>query len=240
MHNPDDEVVFSEEQVQAIIAHAIDIDDQRPLTRTQLQAIASDIGISPSALALAVREEVARVSSAAVTKSTASAMRVSRRLVAFGVPMGVVAGGLIAGGPMSAIVGVVGGSLILSAALAMYESAAGTMRSFHVKNLILWGGALVGGVAAAMLVGDGAERTHLLVTGAWAVRSWLASCILGSATMLAVHRTREQQKPNTMLPPASSVATRGRPMTWLQRALRKVWSEQRSHALTGMHHAPAA
>lgn len=240
MNIPDDDVVFSEEQVRAIIARAIDIDDQKPLTRTQLRAIASDIGVSPTALALAMREEVTRAPHAPVAESRATAMRVARRLAALGVPMGVVAGGLIAGGPMSAVVGVMGASLILSGALAMYESVAGTLRSFHIKNLILWGGALVGGIAAAMLVGGGTERGPLLVAGAWAVRTWLASGILGSATMLAVHRAREQQRPNTLLPPATSAVPGGRLTTWLRRMWHKVCSERHSHELTSVHHAPAA
>ena len=141
---------------------------------------------------------------------------------------------------MSAVVGVMGGSLILSGALAMYESAGGTMRSFHIKNLILWGGAMVGGIAAAMVVGGGTERAHLLVAGGWALRSWLASGILGSATMLAVHRARAQQKPDTMLPPAASGTTHDRSMKWLRRLWHTVRSEQRLHVQRGMHHAPAA
>jgi len=179
--------LFSDEQARTILARAIEIDARGPFsTIDQLRHIAAEIGVSPAALETALQEHRSPPSA----PRHVSSLPAARKIAALGVPLGLLAGSLIASGPMLAVMSIMGVGLVVSGLLAIYESGRASLRSYHLKNTLLWGGALVGSVASAMLFSPGAERTALLVAGAWCVRSWISSGVLGSATILAVQRAR--------------------------------------------------
>jgi hypothetical protein len=191
-----------EEVARAVLARAIEIDTRAPLTSVdQLREIAAEIGVSPLAVQTALREQLGPVA----PPQEGVATRGGRRIAGLGVPLGLVAGALIASGPMFTVVSIMGVGLVLSGLLAICESTRASLRSFHLKNTILWGGALVGSVASALLFSQGAERAPLLVAGAWCVRTWISSGVLGSATILAVQRSRRRNDPDAE-PPAKLIA----------------------------------
>ncbi len=119
-----------------------------------------------------------------------AASTLARRIAALGIPVGLAAGGLVTSGSGMGLMGLEAVALVVSGALAVTESAAGSLGSFHRKNGVLWGSALVATVASAALLGSGAERTPLLIAAGWCVRSFVVSAVLGSATMLAAQRAR--------------------------------------------------
>jgi hypothetical protein len=219
---------FSDEQARGILARAIEIDAHGPLTTIdQLRQIAEEIGVSPTALETALQEQ----RSGPRVPRHVSALPAARKIAALGVPLGLLAGSLIASGPMLAVMSVMGVGLVVSGLLAIYESGRASLRSFHLKNTILWGGALVGSVASAMLLSQGSERTALLVAGAWCVRSWISSGVLGSATILAVQRSRRREDDSTGAPTAPTGAKPARP-GFLHRLLGAVEGWLRSSVAT--------
>ena len=223
---------FSDEQARVILARAIEIDARGPLTTLdQLRHIAAEIGVSPASLEAALQEQRAGLRA----PHHGPALPAARKIAALGVPLGLLAGGLITSGSMLAVMSIMGVGLVASGLLAIYESARASLRSFHLRNTVLWGGALVGSVASAMLLGEGGDRTALLVAGAWCVRSWIASGVLGSATILAVQRSRRRDD-DVDAPTEPTSAETTRPGV-LQRLLRAVEGWLRSRIAT---HAPAA
>ena len=188
---------FSDEQAHNILARAIELDAHAPPTTVdRLRLIATEIGVSPAALDKALREQRAGVRD----PHRGSALSAARRIAALGVPLGLVGGSLIASGSTLAVTGIMGVGLVMSGLLAIYESSRASLRSYHLKNAFLWGGALVGSVASAMVLSQGAERTSLLVSVAWCVRTWISTGVLGSATMIAVQRSRRPEKDDTDSP----------------------------------------
>lgn len=223
---------LNDEQARSVLARAIEIDARGPFTTLdQLRHIAAEIGVSPAALETALQEQ----GSGRRAPHPVAASPAARKIAAMGVPLGLVAGSLIASGPMLAVVSIMGVGLVVSGLLAIYESARASLRSFHLKNTLLWGGALVGSVASAMLLSSGSERTSLLVAAAWCVRTWIASGVLGSATILAVQRSRRQDD-DADAPREPMSAETGRPGI-LQRLLGAFEGWLRSRVAT---HAPAA
>ena len=186
-HLPDD---FSDEHARAILARAIELDARGPLTTTaQLRAIASELSVSPRALDAALAEH-ATIGAASPSAPAHAARALARRIASLGIPVGLVAGGLVTSGSGMGLMGLEAVARVVSGALAMTESAAGSLGSFQRKNGVLWGSALVATVASATLLGPGAERTPLLIAAGWCVRSFVVSAVLGSATMLAAQRAR--------------------------------------------------
>jgi hypothetical protein len=181
---------FGDEQARSILARAIELDAHGPLTTVdQLRHIAAELGVSPAALDRALHEQ----RTGRRDPPHASHLPAARRIAALGVPLGLVGGSVIASGSTLAVVSIMGVGLVLSGCLAIYESKGASLRSFHLKNAILWGGALVGSAASAMLLSQGTERASLLVAAAWCVRTWISSGILGSATIVAVRRSRRHE-----------------------------------------------
>ena len=199
---------FTDDEMRTILARAIELDRHHVLTLDQLRAIAAEIGVSETALTRAIQEEATHRPRADWASRGAV---VARRLVTLGVPTGAIAGALMASGPAIAVVGVMGIVLVVSGALALYESESGTLRSFHLKNLALWGGALAGSIASATLLSGAGDRAPLLLAGAWCVRGAITSGILGSATMLAAHRARRaahvDSNPSSTAPTAAGGST---------------------------------
>jgi hypothetical protein len=224
---------LTEEAARAVLARAIEIDARAPLTSVdQLRSIAEEIGVSPLALQAALREHR---SLSNVPRHVADSTR-GRRIAGLGVPLGLVGGALIASGPMVAVVGIMGAGLVLAGLLALRESTRASLRSFHLKNAMLWGGALVGSIASAMLFSQGADRAPLLVAAAWCVRTWIASGVLGSATILAVQQSGRREDADAE-PPAMLTTGEPRPTGRLKRLLGIL---DRWLSATGGIHAPAA
>jgi hypothetical protein len=223
---------LDDEQARIILARAIEIDARGPFTTLdQLRHIAAEIGVSPASLETALQEQRAALRAPHHGPDVPAA----RKIAALGVPLGLLAGSLIASGSMLAVMSIMGVGLVASGLLAIYESPRASLRSFHLKNTVLWGGALVGSVASAMLLTDGADRTALLVAGAWCVRTWIASGVLGSATILAVQRSRRRDD-DADAPREPMSSETARPGV-LQRLLGAVEGWLRSRVAT---HAPAA
>jgi hypothetical protein len=220
--------------MRAILARAIEIDGHHVLTIDQLQSIAAEVGVSQHALGVAIRE--ATTSRPHPDVPTHGAI-IARRLVGIGVPIGADAGAIMASGPAVAVVGVMGIGLVVSGALALYESESGTLRSFHIKNLALWGGTLAGSIATATLLSGSGDRASLLLAGAWCVRGAITSGILGSATMLAVHRARRGADVDSSRPPTAHMAAggntlRSRLLRRLRHALRATMRQTRATTAT--------
>jgi hypothetical protein len=111
-------------------------------------------------------------------------------VVAAGVPLGVAAGALL--GVASPLIGL--GALGLmavglgaSGALIVMLGKNATIRSFQLRNLLLWAGVTAGGVVSISLLGTGPLALPGIIVG-WCFRSWVASSILGSAAVIAVRR----------------------------------------------------
>ena len=223
---------FSDEQARSILARAIELDAHAPLaTVDQLRQIAAEIGVSPTALDKALQEERAGLRD----PHHASPSPAARRIAALGVPLGLVGGSLIASGSTLAVMSIMGVGLVLSGLLAIHESTRASLRSFHLKNALLWGGALVGSVASAMLLSPGSERTSLLVAAAWCVRTWISTGVLGSATIIAVQRSRRRSEDDPGSPDAM-LEGEARPRGVLPRLLGTIRNWLRFRAI----HAPAA
>ena len=188
---------FSDDQARAILARASEIDARAPMTTTDdLRAIAAEIGVSQASLDAALREQT----TALEQRRTTGSERTATLIAASGVPLGVAAGSLLAIGGLTAgtglaALGIMGLGFLASGALIVFQGSAGTLRSFHVKNLALWSGVAAGSLLSIVLAEGGATSVPALVTVGWCLRSWLASGVLGSAAVLAVRRARPPQGP---------------------------------------------
>jgi hypothetical protein len=210
---------FTDDEMRIVLARAIELDGHHVLNLDQLRTIATEIGVSEAALARAIRED-AMIRSRTDAEGRGSIF--ARRLVALGVPTGAIAGAFMSSGPPIAVVGVMVVGLAVSGALALYESESGTLRSFQLKNVALWGGALAGSIASATLLSGSGDRAPLLLAGAWCVRGAITSAILGSATMLAAHRARRGA--NVQSDPPSSAPTTATGRTPVSRLLSRLRS----------------
>lgn len=200
---------FSDEQARAILARAIELDARAPLTTTdQLRLIASEISISPTSLEAALKEQTNTLHGPNADVSNHAA----RRIAALGIPIGLTAGWLVASGFGIGMLGLQGVALVVSGSLAVYESTTASLRSFHLRNFALWGSAFVGSVASAAILSQGFEWSPTLVAAGWCVRNLIVSGILGSATMIAVRRSRRSERggPDAPAPEANDLSTRNR------------------------------
>lgn len=186
---------FSDEQARAILARAIEIDVRAPTaTEEDLRAIASDVGISQFSLDAALREHA----TAPTPRRVTAGQRASTMLAGMGLPLGMVAGSLLMSGNFLVSLGLTGAGLLLGAGLVVCEGATGTLRSFHLKNLLLWGGVAAGGMVAVLFFGADPARMPVLISVGWGIRGWITSSILGSAAMIAVRRARQgDSRPGT-------------------------------------------
>jgi hypothetical protein len=185
---------FKDERARAILARAIEIDVHGPMTSVDdLRALASEVGVSPAALEAALREE------ASLASRQATMHRRSASLVAAaGVPIGLVAGSLLALGNGQSVISLIGPGLVAllaSAGLVALQGATGTLRSFHLKNFALWGGVAAGTLVSIALTDGELTRFSVLLTAGWCLRQWVTSSILGSAAVVAVRRARRPDDP---------------------------------------------
>jgi hypothetical protein len=157
---------FSEDQVKSLIARAIEL-DARGLTTTaeELRGIASELGISSEAVEAALREHANRLE----PRRSRTSGRADSAVLAAGVPLGFAAGSLVASG-----------------ALVITRGKHVTVRSFLLRNLLLWGGMTIGSIVSVRLLVVAAPLSGLLL--GWCLRSWVASTILGSAAIIAVRK----------------------------------------------------
>lgn len=176
---------FSDEQAKAILARAIELDSRAHITsRDDLRQIALDLDISPDSLEAALREHATALGA----RRTVAARRAATALAGVGIPLGIAVGSLFPVGVGLVSLGLMGVGLVASGGLVILEGAAGTPRSFHIKNLALWAGVAGGTALSATLFGAGGPVAPMLIAAGWCVRSWVASSILGSAAMIAVRR----------------------------------------------------
>jgi len=176
---------FSDEQASAILARAIEIDARAPLTTTEdLRVIAAELGVSAAALEAALHEQTTSVKA----RRAASLQRTATRIANLGMPLGVLAGWLFSSGAALPTLGLTAVGLVVSG-LAVYQSVSGSLRAFHIKNLVLWGGACAGSLVSLAVMGSG--RMPLMIMVGWCLRGWIASSILGSAAVIAVQRARQ-------------------------------------------------
>jgi hypothetical protein len=202
--NDDTPKRFSDEQARAILARAIEIDARAPMTTTdELRAIAAELGVSPASLEAAVREQT----TAQAESRHLAAQRKITVVAASGVPLGIAAGWLLSSGTILAALGLMGVGLIGSGYIILH-GASGTLRAFHLKNLVLWGGVAAGSLASIVVLGGWTPRTAVLLTLGWCIRSWIGSSILGSAAVVAVHRARrpENHDADRSLPASTALA----------------------------------
>jgi hypothetical protein len=187
---------FSDEQAKAILARAIEIDSRAPMTTSdELRAIATEIGVSQASLEAALREQ----SPAVETRRMIASRRAATAVAAGGIPLGLAAGAALVSGIDMAILaaaGVTGVGFVASGALVVLQGSAGTLRSFHLRNLALWGGVAAGSLVSVVLLGDGGAPLAVLIA-AGSVRRWFVSSILGSAAVVAVRRARRPESPDT-------------------------------------------
>ena len=187
---------FSDDEARAILARAIEIESRAPLTTMDdLRAIAADVGVSPASLEAALRQETTALQS----RRAAADERAARIAAASGVPLGLATGALLTAGTAGASLGLLGlglGGLAASGAIVAYHGAAGTLPSFHRKNLALWSGVAAGSLASAVLMDGEVTRLPMLIAAGWSLRGWVASSILGSAAMIAVRRARRSSGPD--------------------------------------------
>jgi hypothetical protein len=177
---------FSEDQVKSLIARAIEL-DARGLTTTaeELRGIASELGISSEAVEAALREHANRLE----PRRSRTSGRADSAVLAAGVPLGFAAGSLLAiGSPFAGLgaLGVVAVGLVASGALVITRGKHVTVRSFLLRNLLLWGGMTIGSIVSVRLLVVAAPLSGLLL--GWCLRSWVASTILGSAAIIAVRK----------------------------------------------------
>jgi hypothetical protein len=180
---------FDDRQAREILARAVDLDLRTRTSADELRAIAREAGISKTAIDRAIEE----LSTELELRRTGRGRRITTAIAAMGVPAGVASAALLAtSGPLQAMaaLGIVVAGLVGSGALVVLPGSTGTLRSFHLKNLALWGGVAAGG-AATIIVSAGAASPVLgLVLAGWCLRSWVASSIMGSAAMIAIRRAR--------------------------------------------------
>ena len=177
---------FSDDEVKAILARAIEIDVRDPhITADELREIAMEVGVSPSSIDAALRERVGAVPMEVPTPSRLRIVTIS----ALGVPLGLAAGWVLSTGHSLGVLGLMGAGLLATGALVLFQSSTASLRTFHLKNLAFWGGVAAGGMLSSALadigIGIGAPGLMAVV---WGVRSWIASSILGSAAVIAVRR----------------------------------------------------
>lgn len=177
---------FSDEQARSILARAIELDAHAPTTSVDdLRAIASDLGVAHESLDAALREH----SVASRARRMKAGKRAATVVSGLGVPMGVVTGALLTSGGASGILtalGMTGIALIASGALVILPGRAATLRSFHLKNLVLWGGVAAGSLVSALFLPGSAPA--MMIAAGWSLRAWLASSILGTSAVIAVRR----------------------------------------------------
>lgn len=182
---------FSDEQARSILARAIELDADAPTTSVDdLRAIASDLGVASESLDVALREH----SIAARARRMEAGKRVATVVSTLGMPMGLVTGALVTSGGAAGILtalGMTGIALIASGALVVLPGRAATLRSFHLKNLVLWGGVAAGSLVSAFLLPGSASA--MMIAAGWSLRAWLASSILGTSAIIAVRRAQRPE-----------------------------------------------
>jgi hypothetical protein len=181
---------FSDEQAKDILARAIELDSRALATSLdELRAIASDIGVTPASLETAIREHAITLNA----RRMVGTRRVTSVIAATGIPIGIAGGALLASGApfgLLAALGLMAVGLVASGGIVVFQGTAGTLRSFHLKNLVLWGGVAVGGALSAAMSGGVGVGVPMLITAGWCLRSWVASSILGSTAVIAIRRAR--------------------------------------------------
>jgi hypothetical protein len=186
---------FSEEQVKSLIARAIEL-DARGLTTTveDVLAIASELGISSEAVEAALREHAKSLD----PRRSRTAGRADSAVLASGVPLGFAAGSLLAiASPFTTLgaLGLVAVGLVASGALVISRGKHVTVRSFLLRNLVLWGGMTIGSIVSVRLLVAAAPLSGLLL--GWYLRSWVASTILGSAAIIRIRRAASTGGPDS-------------------------------------------
>ena len=179
---------FDDEQTKAILARAIELDTRVPSTTADdLRAIASDIGISAESLEAAMREQA----TTAQPRRMASNPSAANRIIALGLPIGAGIGAALSTTPLIGLAafGLTAVGLACSGGLVIALGSSAKLRSFHLRNLAMWGSIAAGSFATISLLG-GDTRMSVLLTLSWCIRGWLSSGILGTAAVIAVRRAR--------------------------------------------------
>ena len=178
---------FSDEEMKAVLARAIDLDEKGVTTTREIREIAQELQISREAVDMALREHAANLS----PRMRASGKRATSVLIVAGAALGVVAGSFLNDASTREIVGALAAlklvGLIASGVIIVLEGRAATLRSFNFKNGVFWASVGFGSVAALSLSEAGAIALPGTII-AWCLRSWLASSILGSAAVVAIRR----------------------------------------------------
>ena len=212
-HLPDQ---FNDEQARAILGRAIEIDAQGGITTVEaLRAIATEIGVSPEALEAAVYEH----QTSTEHRQRAAAQRNTTRVAALGIPVGVTTGLLLGSGAALPALAVMAAGLFASGGLVVGQAPANSLRSFLLKNFLLWGGVYAGSVAATAIIGSGSGLEPTLIAAGWCLRSWVASSILGSAGVIASRRARPSLPSETSSDGANVRTSGGRLMRAAKRLL---------------------
>ena len=184
---------FSDEQAREILARAIEIDSRAPMTTTDdLRAIAADIGVSQASLEAALREQATALEARRAT----TAQRGANAVAASGIPLGLVAGSLLTASTPEAALGLMGvglAGLAASGGIVALTGPRGTLRSFHLRNLALWGGAAAGSVVSLALTGGELAVTPAFLTAMWCVRRWIEASVVGSVAVVALRRARRPE-----------------------------------------------
>jgi hypothetical protein len=127
-------------------------------------------------------------------------------------------------------------ALGVSGALVVLQGKEGTVRSFQLRNLLLWTGVTAAGYfAATLFVGFPA-----IILG-WGFRGWVASSILGSAAVIAVRRATgpgQAPPPTSDRPPSSRgrlLHALKRTVDWVSHILRR----EADHTLSKRGHVDA-
>ncbi|MGH7638955.1 MAG: hypothetical protein ACREOK_15000, partial [Gemmatimonadaceae bacterium] len=127
---------FSDDDMKAILARAIEIDARDPqITTEDLREIATEVGVSPSSLEAALRE---RASTVRLQRAASSPLRIVT-ISALGVPLGVAAGWVLSTGSGLGVLGLMCAGLLATGALVLFQGSTASLRTFHIKNLAFWG-----------------------------------------------------------------------------------------------------
>jgi hypothetical protein len=220
---------FNDDQARAIITRAIELDSRAgTITADELRDIASEIGVTRESLERALHEH-------ALTRQARQAVvgrRAATAVVSLGMPMGLAVGVLMQPGSVSGALvalGLTGVAFVASGALLVLQGKAATLRSFHLKNAVLWAGVAAGSALSTTLIGTGIPSA-VLIGLSWSIRGWVATSILGSAAVIAIRRALrpsdsglDQDMPEGRVPAPRTVLARvaTRALGWLTRPFRR-------------------
>jgi hypothetical protein len=235
---------FNDEQARAIIARAIELDHRAPTMSVEaLRAVAADVGISPASLERAMREQAA----VAVARRDDRRERMSRLVLAAGGVIGAAAAAMM--GDMTSTTGFLAGSALLglgivaSASLVVLQGPRRSVRSFLLRNLALWGSITAGALLAFSILGPGLDSMPALVVIMNAIKTFVATGILGTAGVLAARTAHAVARADGGETPPGGGAQRtigGRVLAVVRRMVRAITHENSTIPRPASASAPAA